>query len=85
MQYNYKPVGVCSTNMIFDIEKDIIKEVKIENGCKGNLMGICTLIKNQNIDIIIDKLKGIPCGLKKTSCPDQIAQALINYKEKRNQ
>lgn len=84
MKYHYKSVGVCSTSIQFDIENNKIKDVKIENGCQGNLKGICALIKEQNIDTIIVKLQGITCGMKKTSCPDQIAKALINYKEKRN-
>lgn len=84
MIYQYTPHGVCSTNMIFDIEEDIIRDLKIEKGCAGNTLGIIALIQNKKIDDVIAKLENIPCGNKKTSCPDQIAKALKIYKQKRN-
>ena len=80
--YEYKPSGVCSTKMIFKIENNIINELEVINGCNGNLKGIASLIKGQNIDNIISKLKGIKCGMRQTSCPDQIAKALEAYKIK---
>ena len=79
MEYRYKPEGVCSREMIFDIEGDVVKSVKIIGGCAGNTVGISNLVKGMKIKDIIEKLKGIPCGFKKTSCPDQLAKALEQY------
>lgn len=80
MEYRYKPEGVCSTEMIFDIENDIITSLKVVNGCDGNLKGIAKLVTGMKIDEVIARLKGIECGFKDTSCPDQIAKALEQYK-----
>ena len=79
MEYRYKPEGVCSTEMIFDIENDIITSLKVVNGCDGNLKGIAKLVTGMKIDEVIARLKGIECGFKDTSCPDQIAKALEQY------
>lgn len=79
MEYRYKPEGVCSREMIFDIEGDIVKSVKIVGGCAGNTVGISSLVKGMEIKEVIEKLKGIPCGYKGTSCPDQLAKALEEY------
>lgn len=82
MKFEYTPSGVCSRKYIFDIdENNIIQEVTIYGGCNGNLQGISHLIKGLDIDTVIDKLTGIKCGPKDTSCPDQIAKALASYKE----
>lgn len=80
MEYIYRPEGVCSTEMIFEIEDNIVKSLKVINGCDGNLKGISELVKGMNIDDVIAKLKGIRCGFKATSCPDQIARALEEFK-----
>ena len=83
MEYRYKPNEVCSTEMIFDIdENDIVKDLKVIGGCNGNLKGISSLISGMKIDDIIVKLSDIKCGYKDTSCPDQIAKALKEYKIK---
>lgn len=79
MEYRYKPEGVCSREMIFEIEGDIVKSVKIIGGCAGNTLGLSSLIKGMKIKDVIQKLKGIPCGIKNTSCPDQLAKALEQY------
>ena len=80
MEYRYRPNGVCSTEMIFDIdENNVVKELKVIGGCNGNLKGISSLVKGMKIDDIISKLSGIKCGYKNTSCPDQIAEALKGY------
>ena len=79
MEYRYKPQGVCSREMIFEIEGDIVKSVKIVGGCAGNTLGLSNLIKGMKIKEVIEKLKGIPCGFKPTSCPDQLAKALEEY------
>ena len=81
MNYTYIPQGVCSRQMNFDIENGVIKQLEVIGGCSGNLQGISKLVQNQNIDDVIEKLEGIKCGMKNTSCPDQIAKALKKYKE----
>ncbi len=81
MEYRYKPEGVCSVEFIFQIEDDIVKELKIVGGCPGNTIGVSKLIAGKKIDEIIELLEGIPCGIKGPSCPDQIAKALIKYKD----
>lgn len=82
--YSYKPSGVCSSKIDFLIEDNIIKDIKITGGCPGNSIGIRALCIDKSIDDVILKLKGIRCGGKNTSCPDQIAQALIQYKKDNN-
>ena len=81
MEYRYKPDGVCSTEMIFEIDEkeNVVKDLKVIGGCDGNLKGIAALIKNRKVEDVIVKLSGIKCGLKDTSCPDQIARALVEY------
>ena len=83
-KFEYVPKGVCSQKIIIDIENNYIKKIKIIGGCPGNLLGISKLVENRNIDEVISDLEGIRCGFKSTSCPDQIAQALIEYKRKRS-
>lgn len=82
--YKYTPTGVCSREMKFEIEDNIIKNIEIIGGCHGNSQGIIALCKNQNINDVIEKLKGIKCGFKSTSCPDQLAIALEQYKKETN-
>ena len=81
MQYKYIPQGVCSMEMIFDIENNIIKSLEIVGGCPGNTVGVSRLVEGRKIDDVIEMLKGIECGVKGTSCPDQVAIALENYKK----
>lgn len=76
MEYRYEPKGVCSYEMIIEVEGDTIKKVTIEGGCAGNTVGVSRLVEGMKIEEAIKKLKGIPCGMKGTSCPDQLAQAL---------
>ena len=76
MQYTYKPEGVCSYKMIIEVEEDTIKKVTIEGGCAGNTVGVSRLIEGMKIQEAIKRLKGIQCGYKGTSCPDQLAIAL---------
>lgn len=82
MEYRYTPQGVCSREMIIELDGDIIKSVKIVGGCPGNTVGLTYMIQGRKIDEVIEKLKGIPCGIKKTSCPDQLAKALEEIKHK---
>ncbi len=83
MEFVYKPQGVCSTKMTFEIDGDVIKSLIVENGCNGNLKGIAKLISGRTVDEVIETLKGTTCGFKNTSCPDQIARALETYRQSR--
>lgn len=78
-QYTYKPTGVCSKEMIFELEDGVIQDLQVIGGCNGNLKGISALVKGQMIQDIVNRLEGIQCGIKQTSCPDQIAKALKSY------
>ncbi len=83
MEYRYIPdARVCSQEMIIELEGDIINKVTIVGGCPGNTLGISNLVKGMKIDEAIKKLKGIPCGYRGTSCPDQLAIALEEAKKK---
>ena len=80
MEYRYKPNGVCSYEMIIEVKEDIVKKVTIVGGCAGNTVGVSKLVEGMKIDEVIKRLKGIPCGYKGTSCPDQLARALEEIK-----
>ena len=82
MEYRYKPSGVCSREMIIELDGNIIKKLTIIGGCAGNTLGLSKLVEGMNINEVIKRLKGIPCGIKSTSCPDQLAKALEQVKEK---
>ena len=81
MKYEYFPEGVCSMKMIFDIEDNIIKSLKIIGGCPGNTVGVSKLVEGKTVEEVIKLLKGIPCRDKGTSCPDQVSKALEEYKK----
>ncbi len=83
MIYEYIPQGVCSMKIILDIENDIVKDAKFIGGCDGNTKGVSSLIKGMKIDDIIERLKGIDCRMRGTSCPDQLAKALEEYKNRK--
>lgn len=76
MKFEYRPTGVCSRSICLDIEDGIVKDVEFVGGCNGNLKGICSLVKGLSCDEVKKKLSGIRCGLKSTSCPDQLAKAI---------
>lgn len=76
----YKTQGTCSTMIDLELDGDIIKSVSFTGGCNGNLQGISKLVTGMKKDDAIAKLKGIKCGFKPTSCPDQLAHALEAYK-----
>ena len=80
MEYRYQTKGVCSSEMIIEIENDVIKRVKIIGGCAGNTVGISKLVVGMKVDEVIKRLKGTPCGFRGTSCPDQLAIALEEIK-----
>ena len=72
----YQPKGVCSNTIDVQVEDGVIKSVKFTGGCNGNLQGISKLVAGMKVEDAIDRLKGIKCGFKSTSCPDQLACAL---------
>lgn len=76
MTITYTPKGVCSNLMIIEAENGIIRHVKIVGGCSGNSQGISRLVEGMSVQDAIIRLKGIRCGLKSTSCPDQLSKAL---------
>ncbi len=78
--YEYKTKGTCSQRILFDIEDGKVKNVQFIGGCNGNLKGIGSLVEGMPVDEVISRVQGIRCGMKQTSCPDQLAQALIAAK-----
>lgn len=76
MKYNFIPKGVCSRQIDIETENGKIVDVKFTGGCNGNLKGISALVKGMDIEEAISKLENIHCGMKNTSCPDQLAKAL---------
>ena len=81
MEYKYTPQGVCSMQMIFEIDNNIIKSLKIMGGCPGNTLGVSRLVVGKSVDEVIEMLKGIPGGTSGTSWSDQVAIALEEYKK----
>ena len=77
----YQTKGTCSTSIDVEVENGKIKFVQFFGGCNGNLKGIASLVTGMEVDDAISKLKGIRCGFKPTSCPDQLAHALEQIKE----
>jgi len=85
MRHIYTPEGVCSKQMIIDIDENtnIISNIEIVGGCPGNTVGLTKVLKGMSVDEVIKLLKGTPCGYRGTSCPDQIAIALEEIKNKK--
>ena len=85
MRYDYQTKGTCSTKISFDIEGNVVKNVQFTGGCNGNLKAISTLVDGMTVEEIEKKLDGITCGWKKTSCSDQLANAVRQaYEESKN-
>ena len=82
MQYEYKTKGTCSQRILFEIEDNKVYNVQYIGGCNGNLQGISKLVEGMDVDEVIAKIEGIQCGMKPTSCPDQLATALKQAKAK---
>ena len=80
MKIEYRPKGVCSQHMTVEVEDGVIRSFQVLGGCSGNLQGISRLVEGMSVDEAIRRLDGIRCGGKPTSCPDQLAQALKQYK-----
>ena len=76
MQYDYKTKGTCSQRILFEIEDNKVRNVTYIGGCHGNLQGIGRLVEGMDIHEVIERLEGIHCGMKPTSCPDQLSKAL---------
>lgn len=76
MTIEYTPRGTCSRQFHIEVEEGVIRSVQVVGGCDGNLKGISSLLKGMKVEDAIQRMEGIRCGIKSTSCPDQIAQAL---------
>lgn len=80
MKIDYQPRGVCSNRMLIEVENGIVTSLQVQGGCHGNLQGISRLVEGMKVDDVIARLDGIRCGHKPTSCPDQLAQALKQFR-----
>ena len=80
MKYTYRTKGVCSQMISFEVEDNKVTNVQFFGGCNGNLKGIGALVEGMDIDDVIVRIEGVKCGMKQTSCPDQLAQALKEAK-----
>lgn len=80
-QFTFRPQGVCSQLIEIETEGNIIQDVRFTGGCNGNLQGISALLKGMTVENAIDRLSGIRCGFKDTSCPDQLSRALKAMQE----
>ncbi|MGN0711352.1 MAG: TIGR03905 family TSCPD domain-containing protein [Anaerovoracaceae bacterium] len=81
MEYTFRPRGVCPSDLTFEVENGKLKNVHFSGGCNGNLKGIAQLVEGMPLEQVRDKLQGIRCGHKATSCPDQLAQAVSQILE----
>ena len=80
-QISYITKNVCSRKITIDLDGDKVIKVKFDGGCAGNTQGVAALVAGMTIDEAISRLEGIRCGFKSTSCPDQLAKALKEYKQ----
>ena len=76
MKIEYFPKGVCARQMLIEVEDGVVRDVEVIGGCHGTLQGISALVEGMQVEEVIDRLEGLSCGFKSTSCPDQLAQAL---------
>ncbi|MEA4934540.1 MAG: TIGR03905 family TSCPD domain-containing protein [Lawsonibacter sp.] len=76
MTITYKPKGVCSKKFTIEVENGVVQSLEAVGGCNGNLQGLSTLLRGMKVEDVVARMEGIRCGMKSTSCPDQIAQAL---------
>ena len=84
MEIKFQPQGVCSKQIVIDVEDGIDDEQKVHNvkfigGCSGNTQGVGALAKGMQVNEVIERLQGIRCGARPTSCPDQLAKALVKH------
>lgn len=76
MHFTYRTRGTCSQQILFDVDGKTVRNIEFIGGCNGNLQGIGRLVEGMPVDEVISRLRGIRCGYKPTSCPDQLATAL---------
>ena len=81
MTYSYRPQGVCARGLSFEIEDNIVKNIEFMGGCSGNTQGVAALAEGMDANELIDRLAGIRCGFKSTSCPAQLAKAVAKALE----
>ena len=84
MDFKYKTRGTCAREISFQLEDGIIKNVSFFGGCNGNLKGIAALVEGKKAEDVIPLIKGLKCGFKPTSCPDQLALALTEALNEQN-
>ena len=84
MTHEYTTRGTCSRKILFEVEDGKVHNVQFINGCSGNTQGVARLAEGMDVDELISRLQGIRCGSKPTSCPDQLAKALLAAKEQQN-
>ena len=82
--FSYKTNGVCSSIINLEIVDNVIQSVEFIGGCNGNLQGIGHLVQGMKVDDVIERLNGIHCGKRSTSCPDQLSLALLKWKKENN-
>ncbi|MGN1117465.1 MAG: TIGR03905 family TSCPD domain-containing protein [Acutalibacteraceae bacterium] len=75
--YIYKTTGTCARAIEVELDGDIVKSVRFDGGCNGNTKGVSKLVEGKTVDEVYNALSGIRCGFKTTSCPDQLAQAVV--------
>ena len=85
MLHTYKTQGTCSSRIEFELDGNVIKSVRFTNGCNGNLKAVSSLVEGLTVEQIEEKCKGITCGMKQTSCADQLAKAVRMAFEEENQ
>lgn len=78
--YEFKTKGTCSSRIMFDLVDGKVRNLQFIGGCNGNLKGIGALVEGMDVDEVISRVQGITCGMKSTSCPDQLAKALTEAK-----
>jgi uncharacterized protein (TIGR03905 family) len=83
MRYTFSPKGVCAKSIAFEIDGDLVRDISFVDGCDGNLQGLAKLAEGRTINELVSLLKGIKCGHKATSCPDQLAKALKKHQPKK--
>ena len=79
MEIKFQPQGVCSKQIVIDVEDGIVNNVKFIGGCSGNTQGVGALAKGMQVNEVNERLQGIRCGARPTSCPDQLAKALVKH------
>ena len=84
MEFTYTPHGVCSRQILLELDGNKVSNVRFIGGCSGNTQGVARLAEGMDVDELISRLEGIRCGSKPTSCPDQLAKALLAAKEQQN-